>query len=158
MCCVQKLCPGTNEFELSVVELPYTVIGKILDQCVLSRHDLLEIETDFPGANAPRPGVAGQMHHFRRVKQRLGGHAAAQNAQPADLVATFDDDGFQTRARRRPCRRVAAAAAAEDRHVIIKSVHAKKMEAISNLTIRFNSLTIQLLTNHERHYLSPQPA
>ncbi len=106
------------------VELLHAIIGKIPDERIFSRHDLLEIEADLSGADAPRFGMAGQVHHFRGVKQRLRGHAAAQDAQSADFLAAFDDDGFQTRARRRPRRRVTGAAAAENRHVVIKSFHA----------------------------------
>jgi hypothetical protein len=63
------------------------------------------------------------MHDFGGVKQRLRGHAPAQDAQSADFLAAFDDGGFQTRARRRPRRRVTGAAAAENDHVIIESFH-----------------------------------
>jgi len=41
------------------------------------------------------------MHDFGGIKQRLRGHAPAQDAKPAGLLAAFDDGGFQTRARRR---------------------------------------------------------
>jgi len=64
-----------------------------------------------------------KVHHFGGVKQRLGRHAAAQDAQAADFFAAFDDDCFQTRARRRPGRSVTGAAATENGHVTIKLVH-----------------------------------
>jgi len=140
---VQKPCPGPDELEFAGMELLCPVIGKIIDQQILPRHHLLKIETDLSGANAPGPGMAGQVHHFSGVKQRLRGHAAAQDAQPADLVATFDDDGFQTRGGGGSGRRVTTTATTQDRYVKIKPVHAGRMEAISNLTTRFNSLTIE---------------
>ena len=83
---------------------------------------LAKSKADVFGANAPRLGVAGEVHHFRRVEQRLRRHATAQDAQPADFFAAFDDDGFQTGARRRPRRRVTAAAAADDRDIKLNSL------------------------------------
>ena len=117
---IQKSGIGADEFEFSAVELLHAVIRKILDERIFPRHDFFEIEADFSGADAPRFGVAGEVHDFGGVKQRLRRHAAAQDAQPADFFAAFDDDGFQSRARRRPRRRVTGAAAAENGHVEIK--------------------------------------
>ena len=95
---------------------------------IFPRHDFREVEGNFARAHAPGVGVFGQMHHFRRVKQRFRRHAAAQDAESADFLAAFDDDRFQARAGRRSRRRVTAAAAADDGHVKIKSFHAEKME------------------------------
>jgi hypothetical protein len=66
------------------------------------------------------------MFDFRGVKQRLGRHATAQDAQPADFASAFDHGGFQSRGRRGSCRRVTAAAAADDGHVKIKFAHARQ--------------------------------
>jgi hypothetical protein len=63
------------------------------------------------------------MHDFGGVKQRLRGHAPAQNAQSADFSAAFDDGDFQTRAGRRPGRRVTGAAAAQNGHIAVKLFH-----------------------------------
>ena len=121
---IQKSCVGADEFEFSGVELLDAKIGKILDQRIFPRHHLFEIKADFSSADAPRFRMFGQMLHFRCVKQGFGRHAAAQDAKSADLLAAFDDDRFQPCARCRPRRRIAAAAAADDGHVEIKSFHA----------------------------------
>jgi len=103
------------------------IIRKILDERVLARHHLREIEACVFGADAPGPGMAGQVHDFGGVKQRLCGHAPPQDTQPADFVSALNDCRFQTRARRRPRRGVTGAAAAENGHVIIKLLHDLKM-------------------------------
>ena len=115
---------GADEFESLAVKLPDAEISEVLYLRIFPRHDFREIEINFPGAHAPRLRVFGEVLDFSGVEQRLRRHAAAQDAQSADFLAAFDDDGFQSRARRRPRRRVTPAAAADDRHVEIKSLHA----------------------------------
>ena len=110
-----------NEFELSGGELPRATIGEILDHRIFPRHDLREIKIDLR-PNAPRLGMAGQMHHFRRVQQRLGRHATAQNAQPAQFIPAFDDNGLETGCGSRSRRGISAAAAADYRHIKIMFV------------------------------------
>jgi hypothetical protein len=63
------------------------------------------------------------MHDFGGVKQRLRGHAPAQDAQPAGFFTTLNDGRFQTRARGRPRRRVTSTAAAENGHVVVEWFH-----------------------------------
>ena len=84
-----------NEFELPGSELPRAAIGEILDHRIFSRHHLREIKIDL-GANAPRLGMARQVHHFRRVQQGFRRHATAQDAKPAQFLAAFDDNGLET--------------------------------------------------------------
>ena len=101
-------------------------MGEFLNHRVFSRHDPREIEVDLRNADAPGPRVSREVNHIRRVEERLGRHAAAQDAQPADLFAAFDDGRFQTGAGRRARRRVTAAAAAEDGDLEIEFAHAKE--------------------------------
>ncbi len=127
---IHKLRIGADEFEFSGVELLNAVVRKILDKRIFSRHHLFKIKADFSDADAPRFGMTGKMHHFGGVKQRFGRHATAQDAQPADFLATFDNDRFQTRAGRRSRRCVAATAAANNGHIKIVSatlLHAASM-------------------------------
>src|SRR5579859_3440523 len=123
---VHKLRIGPDEFEFTGIQLLHAVIGEIFDERIFPRHDPLEIEPDPSGVNAPWSGMAGQVHHLGGIKQRLGGHATAQDAQPANFVATFNNDDSQTRARCRSCRRITGAAATQNCHVKIKSVHVGK--------------------------------
>ena len=128
---VGKAGEGAQELELAVDELLPAVIGKVLDQGVLARHDLGEVEADILRADAPRLRVAGQVHDFGRVEQGLGRHAAAQDAKAADFLAALKDHGFKALGHGGPCRGVAAAAAADHRKVIIESfssvAHGRKM-------------------------------
>ena len=126
-------CAQSRNFALARMNLNFPALScctrksaKSFDQRIFPRHDFGEVKGNFSGAHAPRCRVFGEMFHFRRVEQRLRRHAAAQDAQPADFRAAFDDDGFQARAGRRSRRRVTAAAAADDRHVKIKSFHARE--------------------------------
>jgi hypothetical protein len=63
------------------------------------------------------------MHDFSGVKQRLRGHAPAQDAQPAGFLTALNDGRFQTRARCCPRRRVTSAAAAENNRIVVKLFH-----------------------------------
>ena len=123
---IQKSRLGANEFEFAAGQLLPAIIRKTLDERIFSRHDFFKIKTDLSSADAPRPGVAGQVQDLGGIKQRLGGHAPAQDAKPADFLAAFDDGGFQTRARRRPGRRVTGAAAAQNDHVMVELCHTGK--------------------------------
>jgi lysophospholipase L1-like esterase len=118
---IQKPRASPDEFEFPGVELLDAVIGEIPDERIFSRHDFFEIEANFPGADAPYPRMADEVHHFGGIKQRLCRHATTQDAQPADFFATFDDGSIQSGARGRPRRCVTAAATANHRHVKIKS-------------------------------------
>ena len=123
---IQKSCPCANEFEFATGQLLPAIFRKILDERIFSRHDFFKVKTDLSGADAPRPGMAGQMHDFGGVKQRLRGHAPAQDAQSAGFFTALNDGGFQTRARRRPGRRVTGAATAKNDRVIVKWFHTGK--------------------------------
>ena len=124
---IKKLGVGANKFEFATGELLPAIIRKILDERVLARHHLRKIEAYVFGADAPWPGVAGQVHDFGGVKQRLRGHTPAQDAQPANIFPALNDNRFQTCARRCPRRCVAGAAATENGHVVIKLLHDFKM-------------------------------
>ena len=61
-----------------------------------------------------------------RIKKRLGGHAAMQDAQAADFFRAFKQNRLQTGACRRPRSRITAAAATDDPHVEI-IIHAANL-------------------------------
>ena len=115
-------CP--NKFEFAARELLDALVGEVFDHGVLSRHDVREMEPDVFRADAPGLRVSRQVNDIGRVEQRLGGHAAAQDAKAADLLAAFDDDRFQAGAGRGAGRRVTAAAATNDGNVELEFVHA----------------------------------
>jgi hypothetical protein len=118
--CIYESRIGANELKLSVLELLFPVIRKLVNQPRFASHHLLEIESDLARLDAPRIGVAAQVEDFRRVKQRFAGHAAAQDAESADFIAAFNEGGLQAGVRGRPCRGVAGAAAANHSHIKIE--------------------------------------
>ena len=104
--------PGHSpkELELAALKLLPAVIRKVLDERILARHDLGEIEPDVLGTNAPR---------------------LRMDAKPADLLAALDYHRLQPLGGGCPRRRIAAAAATDDGEVVIEvwlwSAHAAKM-------------------------------
>lgn len=120
-----------QELELAARKLLPAVICEVLNQGILARHDLREVEADMPGADAPRRGVAGQVQNFRGVEQRFGRHAAAQDAEPANLLSAFDQRRPEPRARGGPPRGIPRAAGAYDGKIIFvlraNRVHAGRM-------------------------------
>ena len=63
-----------------------------------------------------------EMHHFGGVEQGLRRHAAAKNAETAYFLPAFNDGRAQAGRSRAAGRSVAAAAAADNRHVVLKTV------------------------------------
>src|SRR5438067_7946410 len=112
-----KLRGRADEVEFPTQKLLLPIIGKLLNQSVFARHDLIEIEGDIFGANSPRLGMAGEVHDFGRIKQGLGGHATAENTEAADFLAALEDRSLEALTRGSPRRGVAGAAAAEDGQV-----------------------------------------
>ena len=132
-CCSSSVCGsakaggGAEEFEFAAGELLPAVIGEVSDQGVLAGHDLCEVEADVVGADAPRLGVAGEVHDFGGVEQGLGGHAAAQDAESADFFAAVDDGGFEPERAAVRAAAVAGAAAADDGDINACGVHGERM-------------------------------
>ncbi len=120
-----------RNLNLPASELLAAVVGEVLDEGVLAGHHLGEVEADIVGADAPRFWVAGQVQDLGGVEEGFGGHAAAQDAKPADFLAALNDDGFQALGHGGPRGRIPAAAAADDGEVEIKAapgyVHGGRM-------------------------------
>ena len=110
----------------------FAVVGEFTDALRFASHDAGEIETGGLNLQSPGIGKTGEMQDFGGVEQGLARHAAAQDAQPANLVAAFDDNCFQPRTCCRPGRRVTGAAAAYDCHIEIEfrslAIHTRRMK------------------------------
>lgn len=113
---------SSDEFEFAVAKLLMAIIGKALDEQIFSGHYLREVEGNVFSADAPGLGMARMVHNFRRVEQRLRGHAATQDAKAADFFTAFDDDSLQTGSGGGPSRSVAATPPADDSDVIFECV------------------------------------
>ena len=89
---IKKTRVGADELEFAASQLFAAIIRKFLDERVLARHDFREIEATLFNTNAPLLRLLGEVQYFGGIKQRLRGHAAAQDAQPAYFRAAFDHD------------------------------------------------------------------
>ena len=118
---------GADEFESAFGELLGAVIGETFDERIFTGHDLVEIERDFLGMDAPDLGVLGDLFDFGGVEEGLGGHATAKDAEAADLLSAFDDDGAKAGVGGGAGGGVTSAAAADDGDVEVKFVHGQKM-------------------------------
>ena len=123
--CVRVAEPGraTDQFEAAVLQLAAPVAGEFLDHRRLAPHHCREVEADLARLQAPDAGAPGLVPHIGRVQQRLGRHAAAQDAQSAQFPAALDNDGATTAAGGRPCGGVAGAAAADHRNLEVVFPH-----------------------------------
>ncbi len=120
-----------DKLEIAALELLSPVIRKVADEMRLALHHLAEIEANPSGLQAPGAPLSRQVQNFRRVEQRLGGHAATQDAESTDLATALEDGDPQTGVGRRPARRITRTAAAEDCDIKIVSrlrFHRVKME------------------------------
>ena len=117
---IHKPGMGAEELELAAGELLLSKIREFLDERVFPPHDLATVETHIRCVNAPGSGVAGQVQDFGSVQQCLRRHATAQDTEAADLLTTFDDDGFEAVGRGGSRRCVTGAATADNGEVEIK--------------------------------------
>ena len=85
------------------------------------RYDLGKVDADIVRADPKRSRVVSQMQDLGSVEKSLARHAAAQDAKPADLLASFKDHRLQTLRHGGPRRSVAAAASANDCEIIIET-------------------------------------
>jgi hypothetical protein len=76
--------PFTDILEFATGQLFAALVRKFFDERVRSRHHFREIKTNIFRADAPQPGMTGEVQDFGGLEQRLCGHAAAQDAQPAN--------------------------------------------------------------------------
>jgi hypothetical protein len=118
---IEKVCVGADKLEFATGQLFAAMVRKLFDERVLSRHHFGEIKTNIFRADAPWPGMTGEVQDFGGVEQRLRGHAAAQDTQPAYFRAAFDHDRSQSCGGGRPRRRVTSTTAAQDGDIVVKS-------------------------------------
>jgi len=111
-----------DEFEPAIGKLLVPEIGEFLDKPVFSGHYSWEINPHRLHPNTPGIRVPGQVRDLGRVKERLRRHATAQDAESADLLATFNHDGPQSGRSSSPGRGITAAATADHRDIVIKCV------------------------------------
>ena len=119
---IKKARLGADELEFATGQLFAALVRKAFDERVRAYHHFREIKTNVFSTDAPRLGMAGVVQDFGSVEQRLRGHAAAQDAQPAHFRAAFDHGRPQTRPGRRPRCRVTGASPAEDGDIEVELV------------------------------------
>src|SRR5437667_12822103 len=87
---ISKTGPAADELELSTKQFLLAIFSESFDQPIFAGHYLSKVEADVLGPDAPRLGMARQVHDLGRVEQRLGWHAAAQYAQAADFLSALN--------------------------------------------------------------------
>ena len=109
---------AADEVELAVFELFAPVPGELADQPAFASLHLLGHDPDIfrPQTKFPRPPQGDET--VGRFDHRLARHAAAQDAEAADITATFDHGGFQTQGDGGTRRRVACAATTDDHEIV----------------------------------------
>src|SRR5947208_2147090 len=126
---------STHELELAGRQLMPSILREFLDQLILARHDLAEVKTDLARVNSPNAGASRQVQDITGIEQCLCGHATAQDAKSADIIATFNHCRTQPRVRSGPCCRIAATATPDDGDIEIEMAPA--------LTHSFNNAALR---------------
>ena len=116
---VGETSQGAEEVESAAVQLSRALLGTFLDQTVLPRHHGAPVEGHVAGFHPPEAAILGQVPHLRGIEQGLRRHAAAQDAEPANVLAAFNDDGSKTGAGPGSRCRVTGTAPADDGQVVV---------------------------------------
>src|ERR1043166_3153751 len=126
---VGESSPGANKFKVAAQKLLLSVLCKLLDQRILPRHDFLEIKREAALMDPPNLRLSCEVHDFSSIKQCLCGHTAAQNAKPADLLTSFDDDRSQPFICGDACRSISGTPTPNNRQIkiILRLIHVAKM-------------------------------
>ena len=67
------------------------VVGELGDQVGGALHDARPVDDRLGSFDAQLGAFADQLGDLGRTQHGLGGHAAAQDAEPAETLATFDE-------------------------------------------------------------------
>ena len=89
---VEKLGSPTQEIEATGLELTPAVVGELSDEALFPIDDRRGFEARRFARKAELPCPFQNPKAARRFEKRLTGHAAAQDAKPADIRPPFDYD------------------------------------------------------------------
>ena len=77
---VAELGQAADQLKPPVLQLAAPVARKLLDHVGTPLHDFAKVEPDLARLKPPYAGALGLKPEVRRVQQRLGRHAPAQDA------------------------------------------------------------------------------
>jgi hypothetical protein len=117
---VEKTRRRADELEPAVGELLSPETCEVGDHRVLAFDDPSPVELHRAGAQSPCCPMSRKVADLGGVEQGLGGHATAQDAQPAEFLRAVDDNSLQTPCRRRARGGVAARAATDHRDIVVE--------------------------------------
>ena len=107
------------EIEFTGLELSPAVFGKFGDESVFSGNDRGGVECRRAAGKTKLPCPFQNAKPVRGLQKRLAGHAASQNAKPADLFAAFDYSGFEAEAHRCSGCGISRTSATDHRKVVV---------------------------------------
>jgi hypothetical protein len=82
---------GAEELPLPLFQLMASVSGEVPDEFVLPGHQTFKVDGHRAGGDAPGASSVDGVAEFGGMEERLGGHAAAQDAETSDLGAAIED-------------------------------------------------------------------
>lgn len=110
---------AADEIEAPVLELASPVIGEFTDEAFFPGDDFIHACSGLRRAQSEFLRPAYRAGTVRRFDEGFRGHAAAQDAETAEIAGAIDDRDAETEIMGGPCRRVAGAAAAEDEKIVV---------------------------------------
>ena len=114
----RKTREAADEIKSPLFQLLTPVVRELADHLLFAREDFRTDRADVLGAE-PEFARPPQGHEaVGRLDEGLARHAAAQNAQAADLLAALDERGLQAEAGGGARRGVARAATADDDEIV----------------------------------------
>ena len=115
---IEKAGVGTDEVEFAPGERVDPVTGEIGDDFPLARMDGFHVGPGRGNLQAEGFPLLREVQHVGHVKQRLRRHAAAQDAEAAELARAIDDGGAKSERGGGPGRVEPGTAAAEHEEVV----------------------------------------
>jgi hypothetical protein len=94
--------PGSDKGRNAGLELADAVLGELSNDSFLSRVQRLQVGCGVRNAQAEGTAFLGEVQHLHRPEQRFRRHAAAQDAQAAELRRAIHDGNFFAQAVRHP--------------------------------------------------------
>ena len=95
---VEETRVGTDQVELARGERGLAVRGKLANDLFLPRLHRLHVGAGRGNLEAKGAALLREVEDLGHVEERLGRHAAAQDAEPAELGRAVHDGGLETEA------------------------------------------------------------
>ena len=94
---IDKFGVGVNQIEPTRLEGPYAVVCELGDDLFLARVDRLHVRAGRGNLESEDPSLLREVEDLGHVEERLGWHAAAENAQPTEFPGPIDDGRLESK-------------------------------------------------------------